>query len=192
MVNDPYFDYLANLLVISEDLMSEFAEQISNTILNGKNVWLIGNGGSASTAEHFETDLSFVRIGRMITKSKVCALSANSSLITAIANDLGYEYIFAHQLKRRAEPADLCIVISASGNSENLVQAVLTCNEIGVKVMGLLGFDGGKLSEIIDNVILIETTIGKYGPVEDAHLAICHSLSARIAKIIQVSMEHQK
>lgn len=191
MAKDPYFDYLANLLVISEELMSEFAEQISNTILSGKSVWLIGNGGSASTAEHFETDLSFVRLGSIITKSKVCALSANSSLVSAIANDLGYEYIFAHQLKRRAEPEDLCIVISASGNSENLVQAVHICKEIGVKVMGLLGFDGGKLIELIDNVILIDTAIGRYGPVEDAHLAICHSLSARISKIIQAGLELQ-
>lgn len=191
MTKDPYFEHLANLLAISEDAMCEFARRISETILKGKSVWLVGNGGSASTTEHFETDLSFVRLRNITTKSKVCALSANSSLITAIANDLGYEHIFSHQLIRRAEPDDLCIVISASGNSENLIRAVYVCEDIGVNVMGLLGFDGGKLMQIIDDVILIDTAIGKYGPVEDAHLAICHSLSARVSKIIQTSLELQ-
>lgn len=191
MTIDPYFEYLANLLVISEDVMCQFAGRISETILKGKNVWLIGNGGSASTAEHFEADLSFVRLGNITIKSRVCALSANSSLITAIANDLGYEHIFSHQLIRRAEPEDLCIIISASGNSENLIRAVHVCEAVGVNVMGLLGFDGGKLLKLIDDVVLIDTAIGKYGPVEDAHLAICHSLSARIFKIIQASLELQ-
>jgi D-sedoheptulose 7-phosphate isomerase len=182
---------LVQLLENQEFRLQEIASEIVSHISAGSSIWIIGNGGSASTAEHFETDLSFVRLGSIITKSKVCALSANSSLVSAIANDLGYEYIFAHQLKRRAEPEDLCIVISASGNSENLVQAVHICKEIGVKVMGLLGFDGGKLIELIDNVILIDTAIGRYGPVEDAHLAICHSLSARISKIIQAGLELQ-
>jgi D-sedoheptulose 7-phosphate isomerase len=191
VTKDPYFEYLANLLDISEETMSEFARQISDTLLKGKSVWLIGNGGSASTAEHFETDLSFVRLGSMIKKSKVCALSSNSSLISAIANDLGYEHIFSHQLMRRAEPEDLCIVISASGNSENLVHAVHVCNDIGVGVIGLLGFDGGKLIQLIDDVILINSEIGRYGPVEDAHLAICHSLSGRISKKIKSSLDLQ-
>ena len=191
MENSKYFNYLVQLLENQEFRLQEIASEIVSHISAGSSIWIIGNGGSASTAEHFETDLSFVRLGSIITKSKVCALSANSSLVSAIANDLGYEYIFAHQLKRRAEPEDLCIVISASGNSENLVQAVHICKEIGVKVMGLLGFDGGKLIELIDNVILIDTAIGRYGPVEDAHLAICHSLSARISKIIQAGLELQ-
>jgi D-sedoheptulose 7-phosphate isomerase len=191
VAKDPYFEYLTNLLDISEDVMSDFAGRISDTILKSKNVWLIGNGGSASTAEHFETDLSFVRLGSIITKSKVCALSANSSLVSAIANDLGYEHVFSHQLMRRAEPEDLCIVISASGNSENLIKAVHVCKDIGVSVMGLLGFDGGKLIDQIETVILIDTAIGKYGPVEDVHLAICHALSTRISKIIKTSLEFQ-
>lgn len=192
MNKDPYFEYLSNLLDIPKESLTKFAGRILDTILNGKNVWLIGNGGSASTAEHFETDLSFVRLGATVRKSKVCALTSNSALITAIANDIGFENIFSHQLMRRAEPKDLCIVISASGNSENLIRAVHACKEIGVDTIGLLGFDGGKLIDLMDLVILVGTDIGKYGPVEDTHLAICHSLSSRISLELESNFEVHK
>lgn len=192
MNKNPYFEYLRSVLDIPEETLSQFASRVSTTISSGKNVWLIGNGGSASTAEHFETDLSFVRLGSKVTKSRVCALTANSSLVTAIANDIGYENIFSHQLMRRAEREDLCIIISASGNSENLIKAVEVCKEIGVTVIALLGFDGGKLLHLIENVLLVKTELGKYGPVEDAHLAICHALSARISTILISNLELQK
>jgi D-sedoheptulose 7-phosphate isomerase len=108
---------------------------------------------------------------------RVSALTSNSALISAISNDIGFENIFSHQLIRKAEPGDLCILISASGNSENLINAVTACKEIGIKTIGLLGFDGGKLANLVDSSIIVRTKIGKYGPVEDVQLAICHALS---------------
>lgn len=177
MDSHPYFDYLAGLLSISKNDLHSAAESIFECIINKNSIWIIGNGGSASTAEHFETDLSFVRKGNSFPKTKVSALTANSSLITAIANDIGYENIFSHQLFRRAEPKDLCIIISASGNSENLVIAARAAEEIGLHTLGILGFDGGKLAQIFDFSIIVKTEIGKYGPVEDIHLAICHALA---------------
>jgi D-sedoheptulose 7-phosphate isomerase len=173
----PYFDYLAGLLTISKSDLNSAAASIFESILNKKSIWIIGNGGSASTAEHFETDLSFIRKGNSFSKTKVSALTANSSLITAIANDIGYENIFSHQLFRRAEPEDLCILISASGNSENLVIAARAAQEIGLRTLGILGFDGGKLAQILDASIIVRTETGRYGPVEDIHLAICHALA---------------
>jgi D-sedoheptulose 7-phosphate isomerase len=173
----PYFDYLSGLLSISESELNSAAANILECIANQNSIWIVGNGGSASTAEHFETDLSFIRKGNSFPKTKVSALTANSSLISAIANDIGYESVFSHQLFRRAEPGDLCILISASGNSENLIKTASAAKEIGLHTLGLLGFDGGKLAQILDTSIIVRTEIGKYGPVEDMHLAICHALS---------------
>ena len=184
MSSHAYFNYLAGLLSISKSDLDTAAENIFDCIVNNKSIWIIGNGGSASSAEHFETDLSFVRKGYTFPRVKVSALTANSSLITAIANDIGYENIFSHQLFRRAEPDDLCILISASGNSENLIVAASAANEIGLRTLGILGFDGGALVNILHDSILVKTEIGKYGPVEDLHLAICHALAEIVGQKI--------
>ncbi len=177
----PYFQYLSSLQSIPEYDLILMAKQITDSISKQNSIWIIGNGGSASTAEHFETDLSFIRKSMPFPKLKVSALTSNSALITAIANDIGFENIFSHQLFRRAEPGDLCILISASGNSENLIRAVEACEEIGVKTLGLLGFDGGRLIDLVNTSILVKTDLGRYGPVEDVHLAICHEISSRVA-----------
>ena len=177
MNSHPYFDYLGGLPSISESDLNSAAASILECISNQNSIWIMGNGGSASTAEHFETDLSFIRKGKSFPKIKVSALTANSSLISAIANDIGYESIFSHQLFRKAEYGDLCILISASGNSENLIRAASAAKEMGLRTLGLLGFDGGKLGTVLDVSIIVRTEIGKYGPVEDMHLAICHALS---------------
>ena len=151
----------------------------------------MGNGGSASTAEHFETDLSFIRKGTSFPKIKVSALTSNSSLISAIANDIGYENVFLHQLFRMAERGDLCIFISASGNSENLLKAADAAKQIGLRTFGLLGFNGGKLEQSLDNSIIVKTEIGRYGPVEDVHLAICHAISEIVGEKLS-SIEGKK
>jgi D-sedoheptulose 7-phosphate isomerase len=173
----PYFDFLGSLLSIPESDLNSAAASILECIAEQNSIWIMGNGGSASTAEHFETDLSFIRMGNSFPKTSVSALTVNSSLVSAIANDIGYENVFSHQLFRKAKSGDLCILISASGDSENLIKAAITAKEIGLNTFGLLGFDGGKLAQILDSSIIVRTEIGKYGPVEDMHLAICHALS---------------
>lgn len=187
MNSHPYFDYLSGLLSISESDLNSAAASILECIANQNSIWIVGNGGSASTAEHFETDLSFIRKGNSFPKTKVSALTANSSLISAIANDIGYENVFSHQLFRRAESGDLCILISASGNSENLIKAASAAKEIGLHTLGLLGFDGGRLAQILDTSIIVRTEIGKYGPVEDMHLAICHALSEIVGQKLVIT-----
>lgn len=88
--------------------------------------------------------------------------------------------MFSHQLQRKAIKGDLCIVISASGNSLNLINCVKVAKQMGLKSIGLLGFDGGELSSQVDFSIITKTEIGKYGPVEDVHLAICHAISENL------------
>lgn len=177
-----YFSFLKNALSSQEFNLVPIVDQLCAASEAGNSVWIMGNGGSASTAEHFETDLSFVRAGSNFPSVKATALTSNSSLITAIANDIGYENIFSHQLFRKASKGDLCFLISASGNSQNLIKAVEACKNLGLISIGILGFDGGKLAKIVDHLVLVETDIGKYGPVEDMHLGICHAVSALVAK----------
>ena len=182
MAKENYFTFLYSLL--NEDKLNLNVEKATETILecilNKNSIWIFGNGGSASTAEHFETDLSFVRYDSKNLKIKASALTGNSALITAIANDIGFKNVFSHQLQRRATKGDLCIVISASGNSLNLINGIKVAKQIGLKSIGLLGFDGGELSRQVDFSITVKTEIGKYGPVEDVHLAICHAISENL------------
>ena len=177
-----YFTILESLLREEElTLNVKRATQIILDCISNKNsIWILGNGGSASTAEHFETDLSFVRYDKKPLKINASALTSNSSLITAISNDIGFEKIFSHQLQRKASKGDLCIVISASGNSLNLINGVKVAKLMGLTSIGLLGFDGGELAGQVDFSIIVKTEIGKYGPVEDAHLAICHAISQEL------------
>jgi D-sedoheptulose 7-phosphate isomerase len=174
-----YFTYLESLLREEElTLHIKKATQVIFDCISSKNsIWILGNGGSASTSEHFETDLSFVRYDRKSLKINASALTSNSALITAISNDIGFEKVFSHQLQRKASNGDLCFVISASGNSLNLINGVKVAKQMGLKSIGLLGFDGGELASQVDFSIVVKTEIGKYGPVEDAHLAICHAIS---------------
>ena len=180
-----YFEYLKELLSVTENELNSFVSSILRCIASQNSIWIMGNGGSASTAEHFETDLSFIRKGSSFPKIRVSALTSNSALISAIANDIGYENVFSHQLFRKAEPGDLCIFISASGNSDNLLKAMSAAKEIGLSTLGLLGFDGGKLMQHLDYSILVKTEIGNYGPVEDVHLAICHAVSELVGSKIE-------
>ena len=174
--------FLRNLLdrVEIQSGINKIVTDIMECISSGNSIWILGNGGSASTAEHFETDLSFVRHETKTMKVRAAALTSNSSLISAIANDIGFENIFSHQLKRRAIKGDLCIMISASGNSQNLIHATNIAKQMNLRSVGLLGFDGGELAKLLDFSLIITTEKGLYGPVEDLHLMICHAISELI------------
>jgi D-sedoheptulose 7-phosphate isomerase len=177
-----YFDFLKELIDSMQHDAEHLADVVYKCIKDEKSIWIMGNGGSASTAEHFETDLSFVKMGSDFPKVKVAALSSNSAIISAIANDIGYEHIFSHQLHRKAAKGDVCIFISASGNSPNLLKASQTAKDLGLVSIGILGFDGGKLANEVDYLAVVRTEIGRYGPVEDLHLAICHELTGLISQ----------
>jgi D-sedoheptulose 7-phosphate isomerase len=182
LFEENYFTFLQSLL--SEEVLVPQIKKATQVILDcisSKNsIWILGNGGSASTAEHFETDLSFVRYNRKSLKINAAALTSNSALISAISNDIGFDKVFSHQLQRKASNGDVCIVISASGNSVNLINGVRVAKQMGLKSIGILGFDGGDLASQVDFSIVVKTEIGKYGPVEDAHLAICHAISREL------------
>jgi D-sedoheptulose 7-phosphate isomerase len=140
-------------------------------------VFVAGNGGSASTASHWVNDLGKAtkRSGR--APIRAMCLSDNTSWFSALGNDEGYERVFAGQLENFAEPDDVLIVISASGNSGNLIEAVKLADARGLTTVGLLGFDGGKLKELVKEMIWVKSEKGAYELVEDAHSAITHAIT---------------
>ena len=181
-----YFAKINEMMKIPHSSLESALNLIHETINLGSTIWIMGNGGSASTAEHFETDLSYIRAIEELPKIKAFALTSNSSVLTAIGNDIGFENIFCHQLERKGVSGDLAILISASGNSENLLKAARYSNEIGIKTLAIVGFDGGELLKISDQAIFTRSTLGFYGPVEDIHLSICHYLAAETkVKIVE-------
>lgn len=144
-----------------------------------KPILIIGNGGSATTASHFSLDLnkSTVKNPDAINEKRFKAMSLNDiAAITAYGNDLSYDEVFSQQSINYLSKGGLEIVISASGNSPNILKAVKTAKALGVYTFGLLGFDGGKAKEILDNYILIQTAKKEYRIVEDIHLQICHKV----------------
>ncbi len=172
--------YIENLRKILLSLDISVIENIKNAInkteeLNSK-IYIIGNGGSAATASHMANDLSIGLKIREIKNLDVESLSDNSSVCTAIANDIGYENIFYAQLKHKIKKEDLLIAISCSGNSINIVKATTYAKEVGTTIVGITGFSGGKLKELSDINFHVETPKGEYGLVEDVHMILDHIL----------------
>ena len=171
------------LTQISNEEVMKLAIAINQARKTENTVYIAGNGGSASTASHFATDIGIGSLNRANPVRSV-SLCDNTAAITAIANDMDYSSIFAQQLKLLGKQGDLLIVISASGNSDNLIKAVGITSELGMQSHSLTGFDGGKLKQLtLGRNIHVETPKGAYGLVEDAHLAICHVITECIRSV---------
>jgi D-sedoheptulose 7-phosphate isomerase len=140
-------------------------------------IYIAGNGGSSSTASHWANDLGKAtkRSGRR--PLKVMCLADNMSWFSALSNDEGYERAFSGQLENFATPGDVLACISASGNSPNLVRAVELARRREVTTAALVGFDGGALKGLVDEVVCVHAEKGAYELVEDVHSAICHAIT---------------
>ena len=159
--------------------LNKLAKVIMETVVTGGHVFFIGNGGSAATATHYVNDLvmAYARTNRVVRTS---SLSDNAALVTGIANDLSFDEVFEYQLRALAQPGDLLVAISASGNSPNLVRAVGYAKGAGLSTAAVVGFDGGKLKALAQVVVHVATDLGDYGPSEDAHLVVNHASAALI------------
>ena len=141
----------------------------------GSRVFSCGNGGSASIANHMQCDhVKGVRTATDLTP-RVQSLSANVELITAIANDLGYENVFAYQLQSQADPDDVLVAVSSSGRSPNIVHALTWARDHGLHTIAVTGFDGGISRRVAEVSIHVECT--NYGVIEDLHQAVMHALA---------------
>jgi D-sedoheptulose 7-phosphate isomerase len=179
-----YFATGGKLLTqIQNEEVMKLAIAIDQARKTESTVYIAGNGGSASTASHFATDIGIGSLNRANPVRSV-SLCDNTAAITAIANDMDYSSIFAQQLKLLGKQGDLLIVISASGNSDNLIKAVEIASALGMESHSLTGFDGGKLKQLtLGRNVHVETPKGAYGLVEDAHLAICHVITECIRSV---------
>jgi len=150
---------------------------MTSTLQSGKKVLIAGNGGSAADAQHIAAELS----GRFVKNRKALpgiALTTDTSALTAIANDYGYDYVFARQVEALAQPGDLFIGISTSGNSEVVLRALKTAKEMGCQTLGLSGRDGGKMNGLCDLNIVVPSELT--ARIQEMHILIGHILCQAI------------
>lgn len=170
---DSYLDDLGNLMDLLEtDNIAKAIEMLKEAHKAKRKVFVLGNGGSAATANHFVCDLGKNAIKDDENRFKIISLSDNICSITAYGNDISYDSVFAEQLKNLIEHKDLLICVSASGNSPNVLKAVEYARKKEAAIIGITGFDGGKLKELSD--ININVCSSSYEKVEDMHLIIMH------------------
>jgi len=170
-----YINKLTSLLnSLDLDTINEIKNSLEDSLKNNGKIYIVGNGGSAATASHMANDLTVGLKLREIRNFVVESLSDNSSICTAIANDIGYENIFYAQIKNKIKKEDILIAISCSGNSPNILKAAEYAKQKGSTIIGMTGFDGGKLKELSDIKFHVQTDKGEYGLVEDVHMILDH------------------
>tara|TARA_B100000678_G_scaffold274019_1_gene264799 strand:+ start:83 stop:688 length:606 start_codon:yes stop_codon:yes gene_type:complete len=180
-----YIDYLSSVLNnISLTDIEKFVEVLLEARERESSIFFIGNGGSAATASHFANDIA---IGTRTYEKPFRAISLcdNQAVITAIANDDGYEKIFSQQLQVLLKKQDVVVAISASGNSPNLLDAIDTAKKMNTITVGISAFDGGKMKEMVDVSLHVPTEKGEYGPAEDAHMVLDHLVSNYLMRFVR-------
>ena len=148
---------------------------------NGNTIWVAGNGGSAATAAHWATDLRNAFPGARGLRAT--ALGQNVSFLTAAANDRGYEGVFTEEVRDVLRAGDVVVVISASGNSPNVLHLLDHAAEHGAVTVAVTGFDGGRAAKIAQLSVDAPSDIDDYGPVEDIHMALGHALKERVGEL---------
>jgi D-sedoheptulose 7-phosphate isomerase len=170
------------------DDIAKLSETLYRAYTDGKQVFILGNGGSASTASHMAADLGKNTIGPNMSRFRIMSLNDNIPLLTALSNDLGYDNMFAEQLQNLIQPGDVLIVISGSGNSPNVLKAMEYAQSRSAQVAALLGFGGGKAAELSDLNVVIDSD--DYGVVEDAHLIVNHILVEHFRQRLATERPH--
>jgi phosphoheptose isomerase len=159
-------------------LLNLAVAEIESARARGARLWVAGNGGSAAIADHLLCD--WVK-GTFISAQppiNVHSLVSHTALLTACANDFGYDASFSRQLEMQAQPGDLLLCISSSGNSPNIVAVLRKANSIGLKTIAFTGFDGGEAVRLAD--ISLHVAVHNYGVVEDCHQILMHNIAQYI------------
>lgn len=195
---DPVKEYLVELQHTLDLLPIEQIQAVINELydarLNGRQVFIMGNGGSASTSTHFVCDLAKNTRMEGWPPFKVIGLADNMALLSAYANDEGYENVFSHQLASLVQPNDIVIGISTSGKSPNVLNAIALAQNRNAKTIGFTGYDGGRLGEMVD--IHVHTPSDCIERVEDTHLIlehlICSVLNQQISRHMNDKMDRDE
>lgn len=169
--------------------IADFAHALFEASKRGSSIFFIGNGGSAATASHFANDIAFGHHLSLTRPFRAVSLTDNMSIVTAVANDFGYDEVFVQQLKVQMVPSDVVVAISASGNSPNVVRAIEYANANDGITVALTGFDGGQLQKIANISVHVPTDEGNYGQTEDIHMIIDHLMAAYILKVCEIKLD---
>jgi len=165
------------------ELIEATVEQIHLARINQRQVFIMGNGGSAATASHFACDLGKNTVMAGVPRLRVQALNDNMAFFSACANDYGYDTVFAEQLTNFVQPEDVVLAISASGNSANVLKAVQVARTCGAFTIGWSGYQGGKLAKMVDLPIVIPSD--SIEQIEDIHLMMAHMVTMSVRKAAQ-------
>jgi D-sedoheptulose 7-phosphate isomerase len=166
---------------VSEPDVQAVAEVLWTAYQDCRRVFVMGNGGSAAAASHFACDLNLATRERK--RLQAVSLNDNTALLTALANDYGYGEVFYEQLANLVTAGDVVIVISASGDSENVVKAVTLAAERGAVTVGILGFGGGQVQTLVDHHLTISNR--DYYVVESIHATLTHLLAGLLRRRIR-------
>jgi D-sedoheptulose 7-phosphate isomerase len=176
MNNQILSEYKKNLSETLEDININHVESVVECFFqnwkNGKNIFICGNGGSAGNANHIANDFLYGVSEKNTRGMKIESLSSNSSVITCLANDISYEDIYSEQLNSKASKDDLLVILSGSGNSQNILKAIKKAKELKLKTIGILGFDGGLAKNEVD--IPIHFNLDDMQVCEDLQLSFLH------------------
>ncbi len=175
--------YIAGLVAALQSIPPETIGRIADVLARARNegrmVLVLGNGGSAATASHFVVDLNKTANRPGTARLRAVALTDNVPLLTAWANDARYQDVFVEQIENFVTPGDVVIAISGGGQSPNVLAAVRRAREKGATTIGLTGFDGGQLKDLVDVCLIVRGQV--MGQIEDAHLAVGHMLVTVLA-----------
>jgi D-sedoheptulose 7-phosphate isomerase len=175
-----YLSEIRQILVrLPVEDIREMVDRLEDARARGKQVFLFGNGGSASTASHLAVDLAKVTIADGKPRLKAIALTDNIAMISAWANDLSYDEVFSQQLRTHVEPGDVVIGISTSGTSPNVLNALRMARSMGAATIGLTGRDGGQMGGVVD--LCVKVPDNRTGRIEDIHLMLGHVVTACLA-----------
>ncbi|MBC98174.1 MAG: sugar isomerase [Halobacteriovoraceae bacterium] len=177
-VNELFLSYKESLIksLNSIDLkaLDKLISEIESMSKSGATLYILGNGGSAATASHFVNDLFSLKLRFNNFNLNAESLTDNVSIVTSIGNDISYDDVFKQQLKAKMKKGDALLILSASGNSSNLVNACLWARENNYKIFSILGFDGGKVLNLSHTSLHLQTKQGEYERAEDLHLFVNH------------------
>lgn len=167
-------------------LIADVIDLLQHARRKGSQVFVLGNGGSAATASHFACDLAKNTRQEGLPHFRVIGLTDNMAMFSALANDEGYEKVFSEQLASLVKPGDVVIAISASGNSKNVINAAEAAQRYEATVVGFTGFDGGRLGQLANINIHVNSNIIEH--VEDIHLILEHLIVKTIKEQVKSSV----
>ncbi len=186
-----YLEELRQILAdVPQEPLAEIIDVIHEARMAGRQVFILGNGGSASTASHFVCDLAKNARMQGWPHFRVIGLTDNMALITAYANDDGYENIFAKQLANFVQPSDVVIAISTSGNSPNVLRAVTEANKMKATTIGFTGYEGGQLGNMVDINLCVPSDCIEQ--IEDIHLVFEHLICTALRELLKKNTPTQR